>query len=233
MLLESDADWKNAVVQRLTKLETAMSKVADATALDEIHDLMNHAATPSLAFAEGLALEKAERLSPQQNGHNGRSWEIDIDAAGGAAAIPASHLAERVPSKIGVPLKEKSDNSDLTSSDLVTPEMARELFNVYQDKYDHYVYRILGDHRSLETVRSASPLLLSAICAVSSLQTASDDFELYYQAFLKACSARAFSKECTIEDVQAYCIGAFWLSEMSWNLVGAGKFLLHLLPTPF
>ena len=99
-----------------------------------------------------------------------------VDAAGGAAAIPASHLAECVPSKIGAPVKERSDNFDLTSSDIVTHERARELFNTYHDRYDHYVYRILGDHRSLESVRSASPLLISAICAVSSLQTASVDF---------------------------------------------------------
>jgi hypothetical protein len=59
---------------------------------------------------------------------------------------------------------------------------------------------------------------------VSALQSASDDFEKCYQAFLKICSARAFSKECASEDVQAYCIGAFWLSDMSWNLVEAGEY---------
>lgn len=220
MLLEGDADWKTSVVQRLTNLETAMGKVADATALKEIHDLINHVATPPLAFTGGNAGEEAS-ASPQQNGQDERTWEIDIDAVGGAAAIPASHLAERVQSNIASPLKERSDKYDLISRGVVTLERARELFSTYHDKYDHYVYRILGDYRSLESVRSASPLLLAAICAVSSLQTASADFEKCYQAFLKACSARAFTKDCATEDVQAYCIGAFWLNDMSWNLVGA------------
>ena len=221
MLLESDVDWKNAIVQRLTNLEAAMGKVADATSLHQIHDLLNHAATPPPVFA-GMSAGDEDSASPQQNGQDERNWEIDIDAEGGPAAIPASHLAQRVQSNVGSPIRERSDKYDIITRSVVTFERAHELFDVYHDRLDHFVYRILGDHRSLESVRSSSPLLLSAICAVSALQTASSDFDKCYQAFLKACSTRAFSKECTIEDVQAYCIGAFWLSDMSWNLVGAG-----------
>ena len=223
MLLESDVGWKNAIVQRLTNLETSMGKVADAISLHEIHDLLNHAATPPPAFTDVSAGDDDSPSPPQQNGQDERPWEIDIDAVGGPAAIPASHLAERMPNNVGSPVKQRSDKYDLISRGIVTFERARELFNIYHDRLDHFVYRILGDHRSLESVRSASPLLLSAICAVSALQTASSDFEKCYQAFLKACSARAFSKDCASEDVQAYCIGAFWLSDMSWNLLGAGK----------
>jgi hypothetical protein len=228
MLLESDVQWKKAIVQRLTNLEAAMGKVAHVTSLHEIHDLLNHAATPPPAFAGVNAEDEGLASPPQQQEQDDRPWEIDIDAAGGPAAIPASHLAERVPSNLGSPVEKRSDKLDLIARGVVTLDRARELFDVYHDRLDHFVYRILGDHRSLENVRVASPLLLSAICAVGALQTASPDFEKCYQAFLKTCSARAFSKECASEDVQAYCIGAFWLSDMSWNLVGAGKFLTKI-----
>ena len=57
MLLESDVDWKNAVTQRLTNLETAMVKMADPTFVDEIHDLLDHAATPRQPLAALQAMK--------------------------------------------------------------------------------------------------------------------------------------------------------------------------------
>jgi hypothetical protein len=69
MLLESDTDLKTAVFQRLTRLETAMSKVADATALHEIKGLMKLTATPMPASGDRIANDEAEASSPRQNGH--------------------------------------------------------------------------------------------------------------------------------------------------------------------
>lgn len=221
MLLETDVDWKKAILQRVTNLENAMGKVADATSLNEIHDIIGHVATPRPVLT-GLNVDGMDpAASPRRNGREEQPWEIDLDAAGGPAAIPASHLAERIHSNFGFPIMETSEQYDLIKCQIVTSERAKELFDIYHNKYDHFLYRILGEDRSFENVRLSSPLLLSAICTVSALQTASPDFEKCNQAFLRACSARAFSKNCANEDVQAYCIGAFWLSDMSWNLVGA------------
>lgn len=207
-----------------------MGKVAEATSLHEIHDLLNHAATPLPAFAGVSPGDDDLASTPQQQGGpEERPWEIDIDAEGGAAAIPASHLAERMQSTFGSPVERRPDGLDIIARGVLTLDRAQELFNVYHDRLDHFVYRVLGDHRSLESVRAASPLLLSAISVVAALQTASPDFEKCYQAFLKSCSARAYSKKCAIEDVQAYCIGAFWLSDMSCSLVGTGTFSAFIL----
>jgi hypothetical protein len=223
MLLESDVDWKNAIVQRLMKLETTMSKMGEATSLDDIRDLVKNIVAPTPGLTRVDALDIDSTSSPP-NEHDERAWEIDVDAAGGPAAIPSSHLTERVQSHVDSPTKEKAGKHDLIKRGVVTLARATELFSVYHDRLDHFLYRILGEDRSFDSVRSASPLLLAAICAVSALQTASADFEKCYQAFLKACSDRVFSKDCASEDVQAYCIGAFWLSDMSWNLVGAGGY---------
>jgi hypothetical protein len=218
MLLESDVDWKSAIIRRLVNLETTMGKMAEATSLNDIHDIVKHIAAPFPAS------EKHVESNPSPpNETNERAWEIDVDAAGGPAAIPASHITERSQGNINLPAEEGNGNHDLIKNGVITLERATELFNTYHNSFDHFLYRILGEDKSFNSVRLASPLLLSAICAVSALQTASSDFERCYQAFLKVCSARAFSKDCASEDVQAYCIGAFWLSDMSWNLVGAGE----------
>lgn len=219
MILESDIDWKNATVQRIANLEAAMRKVADSLALPVVDELLNNPSRPQQEIPSAEFGEEDSSTPPPQGGsQDGRPWEIDIDAAGGPAALPASHIAERAQKR-----DTDSGQDDLISRGIVTLEQAQNLFNVYHNRLDHFVYRILGDQCSLAGVRSASPLLLAAICAVSALQTASADFEKCYQAFLQSCSSRAFSKECAVEDVQAYCIGAFWLSDMSWNLVGAGN----------
>jgi hypothetical protein len=65
MLLESDVDWKTAIVQRLTHLETAMGKVADATCLSDIHNLLSHAATPEPALASVNVGDIDSASSPQ------------------------------------------------------------------------------------------------------------------------------------------------------------------------
>jgi hypothetical protein len=226
MLLESDVDWKAAIVQRLTNLESTISKMGDATSWDELQSLVKNVAAPSLALARADVAD-VNSASPSRSEQDDGAWEIDVDAAGGPAAIPASHLTERIQGTVRPSTKERPDEQDVIERGVITLERATQLFNIYNDRFDHFLYRILGEDRSFESVRLASPLLLSAICAVSALQTASPDFEKCYQAFLKACSARVFSTQCALEDVQAYCIGAFWLSGMSWNLAGAGENRSH------
>lgn len=197
-----------------------MKKVADATSLHEIHDLLVNAPTPQHLLS--TAEDQDAALSPQHEDSE-RAWEIGMDAAGGAAAIPASHLIEHVPSSTMLPAKERLAKDDMILQGVLTLNRAAELFDLFHDVYDHYVYRVLGEDQTFASVRSSSPLLLAAICAVSALQSASADFEKCYKAYLRLCSSRAFSRACTLNDVQAYIIGAFWLSDISWNLVGAGK----------
>jgi hypothetical protein len=68
-------------------------------------------------------------------------WEIDIDV--GPAAIPAEHLTKRVRNNINLPIKERLEKDDLITRGIVPLERATELFNIYHDKYDHFLYRIL------------------------------------------------------------------------------------------
>jgi hypothetical protein len=219
MLLERDIDWKKAVDQRLANLEISMAQGAKVAPLESFVN----PATTQLPAPEKTTIERVDSELPPHNEPDVRTWEIDENAIGGPAAIPASHLIERAQNDIGSQFNRNFDEYNLVTQGVVSLDRARELFRIYHDRFDHFLYRILGEDRSFESVLSSSPLLLSAICAVSALQTASPDFEKCYQAFLNVCATRAFSKDCTYEDVQAYCIGAFWLSDMSWNLVGAGE----------
>ncbi|PWN49947.1 hypothetical protein IE53DRAFT_119535 [Violaceomyces palustris] len=83
----------------------------------------------------------------------------------------------------------------------------------------------------MEEVRRSSTLLLLSILAVAALHTArkgdptgasphSHPFPLVYREFVKLAATQAFSRQQTLDDIRALVIGAFWLPDISWILVG-------------
>ena len=153
-----------------------------------------------------------------------QAWEVVLDPAKGPGAIPASYVRE-VPTTPSAGQQDQvaQTRSDIVSQGLVSLETAERYFSVYHDRLDHFVYNILADHDSLAGIRAKSSILVAVICAVSALHTVSSDFEVCYQAFRAEFAKQIFAKEYSFDDVRALIIGAFWLSELSWNLVGAGQ----------
>ena len=150
-----------------------------------------------------------------------RTWEVRMDPETGPAAIPASVVGE-VPSPEISP--SGATSYDFISKGIVTIEQGQALFDVYAYRLDHYLYRILGESPSLEGIRSSSSLLLAAICTVGSLHspTLGSLFDRCYRKFIDLSAARSFAKDNNLDDIRALCIGAFWLHEASWTLVGQG-----------
>lgn len=113
---------------------------------------------------------------------------------------------------------------DLISSGIITRQQAEDLFDTYRNRLDHYVYRIIGHLDSLDAVRKESPLLTAAICAVAALHHVSSNmpYDKCFEEFVRLSAIRMFSGRSSINDVQAFVIGAFWLKELSWILSGAG-----------
>ncbi|OBT60880.1 hypothetical protein VE03_09684 [Pseudogymnoascus sp. 23342-1-I1] len=122
------------------------------------------------------------------------------------ASVPASCLPEITEqSSTGILTADTGTEMDLVDRGMVSIQEADDLFNMYHDQLDHYVYRIIPNHSSLASVRKGSPLLTAAICTVK---------------FVRLCTINAFSRRNTLDDIRALCIGAFWLDEISWILVG-------------
>ena len=72
----------------------------------------------------------------------------------------------------------------------------------------------------MEGIRAASPLLTAAVCTVGALHLASKDFDRCYNELLSESAKQCFSKKHNVDDVRGLCVGAFWLSDVSWTLVG-------------
>ncbi|KAB8278869.1 hypothetical protein BDV30DRAFT_248760 [Aspergillus minisclerotigenes] len=144
-----------------------------------------------------------------------QALEAAVDLESNPGALPGHYFLPANSVQANTP-------TDLISRGLISNENAQRYFDEYQNRLDHFVYRILGYHSTatLGRIREVSPLLTTAICAVGALHLSSPDFETLYKVFVALCAPLSFSRRHTVDDVRALCIGAFWLSDLSWSLVG-------------
>jgi len=156
-------------------------------------------------------------------GHQEPTWEVVVDERSGPATIPGSLISEVLTTPNSDPSTSTQTRTvDLINHGVITLEQTRDLFQTYSKRLDHYMYRILGDHISLESVRACSPLLTAAVCTVWALHCPEIDSQVFgrcYRYFSSSISARTFSMRNTSDDVRALCMGAFWPSDLSCTLV--------------
>lgn len=214
MILESDASWKHVVDRRLRNLEAAVGRVGNHLSLTDLiaedPELEEDTPEPSSAHAQAP-------VSPHAEKHTPLNFEVVMDPDSGPAAIPGS-----VVSPIAIPgLETNRADHDIITRGIITKDQAQRYLDTYQNRLDHFLYRIIGDRRDLAEVRQASPLLLAAICAVGALHMNTPDFEKCYQEFVSIAASQTFSRRNTVDDIRGLCVAAFWLSGISWTCVGA------------
>lgn len=108
--------------------------------------------------------------------------------------------------------------NDFISQGKISEQEAEELFKVFRDSLNHYLWGgIALVHDSLKSVRASSSQLLAAILAVTALHIphAEQIFDTCYAEFLSLVSTSMFDRYHSLDDVRALCIGAFWLSDVS------------------
>lgn len=163
-------------------------------------------------------------LSHESANNEQQGWEVVIDSNHAPAAIPASYISEisaTSPLNNAQPVQDRQP--DMISRNITSVQNAAALFDFYRDTLDQFLYGILRDCKTLSDVRRASPLLTDAVCTVSALHSKSENYPAYRAAFMQQVSTQMFSKRKTMNDVRGLCIGAFWLSDISWSLMGLGK----------
>ena len=116
-------------------------------------------------------------------------------------------------------VQEKEENvlDDFISRNVIPLASAEKLFEYYRDRLDKYIYEIAQTYTTLETVRSKSEFLAVSICTVSALHHAecSELYDLCYKVLLRLSSEKMTQQNFQLADVVAYCIGAFWLFDLS------------------
>ncbi|KIX03321.1 uncharacterized protein Z518_06873 [Rhinocladiella mackenziei CBS 650.93] len=260
MLLESDVAWKANVDEKLRMLEESINRlnqqrsdtfhVPNSSACNReghtAHIPGSAQDTSATGFAgpsqssfsyqeispqiQGPTQKTPTTESPPPQNEQGPGWEVVMDLNRGPGIVPASCVSEVSDSSPATTRQNLAEDFDLVDRGIVTIQDAETFFSLYYRRLDHFLYRILAEHDSLSSVRKSSPLLTAAICAVGALHTPSNKYQACYQHFVDLASSKMFSKRNTHDDVRALCIGAFWLSDISWTLVAArlaGELNLH------
>ncbi|OAA44237.1 Transcription factor [Metarhizium rileyi] len=100
---------------------------------------------------------------------------------------------------------------------------ANRLFARFRETLNEYLWGgIALVHDDLEGARASSSLLTAAILAVTALHAQDNGvlFDVSYPIFLGLVSQAMFDRYHTLDDVRGLCIGAFYLSDLSWKLSG-------------
>ncbi|KAF8847304.1 hypothetical protein BDZ45DRAFT_607665 [Acephala macrosclerotiorum] len=226
MLLEDDATWKDRVDAEVGRLAAGMARLAEHLSLpDLLDDPDGWQSTPRAVTASAPVPDRA--FSPPQNelmDESAESWNDNGGDNYGPAAVPASIVSEVTKhSPSARAAGNPKPRPDLISRGILTLGEAEMLFNYYIAKHDNYIYGVLEEGSTFTTTRSRSPLLLAAICAVASLHVTSQDipYERCYEEFVELSTRHAFSSRNNLDDIRAFCIGAFWLSDISWILISS------------
>ncbi|KAM3543672.1 hypothetical protein ARSEF1564_003432 [Beauveria bassiana] len=117
----------------------------------------------------------------------------------------------------------KSPETDFIAQGRVSLCDAEYLFDTFRGTLNAYLWGgIALVHETLDAARASSSILTSAILAVTSLHTQDEGraFDVCYPVFLGLVSQAVFDRYHTLDDVRGLCIGAFWLSDLSWKLSG-------------
>ncbi|OAA58214.1 Fungal specific transcription factor [Cordyceps fumosorosea ARSEF 2679] len=167
-------------------------------------------------MSEEPELGNPQPESLKETNPTGNNWSIVMDLESSPGSLPGFYISQ------GESQPRLANCSDIISRGIITLEAAQRYFDAYQTRLDHFPYRILGDveTRTLEYARSSSPLLVAAVSTVGALHLASPDYQSCCAAFLSQCASQTFSKDVSVDDIRALCIGAFWLGEVAWTLVG-------------
>ena len=100
---------------------------------------------------------------------------------------------------------------------------AERLFARFCETLNEYLWGgIALVHETLDGARSSSPLLTASILASTALhaQDGGRAFDIVYPIFLELVSRAMFDRYHSLDDVRGLCIGAFYLSDLSWKLSG-------------
>ncbi|KAL4872786.1 hypothetical protein BDV12DRAFT_126325 [Aspergillus spectabilis] len=224
MILEDDATWKNFVVQKLRRLDESIAKIATKVDITDFQPSPGNVPEnrPHSVFSENqLSPMQIDKVSSNIEPRRVQTWEVVMDPEGGPASIPAACVSE-IRSIRGSSQLAAMDRLDLISKGILSLPQALALFDVYYLRLDHFLYRILGDHTSLDSIRRVSPLLTAAVCTVATLHSRSMGhlFDACYADYKNIVMVLTFSSALNDDDVRGLCIGAFWLHELSWSLIG-------------
>ncbi|KAI8931493.1 hypothetical protein NX059_011159 [Plenodomus lindquistii] len=101
-------------------------------------------------------------------------------------------------------------------------EAAAEQFFARFTRLDYFCYGLMCPHETLESLRISSPILTAAVCAVAALHDpeGSSSFKTCHAEYQRLVATSMFVVSQSQDDIRALIVGAYWLADISYTLLG-------------
>ncbi|KAI0396780.1 C6 transcription factor [Xylariaceae sp. FL0594] len=207
-----DIAWREAIEQKIQHMEERFATFVNNTS---VYSPASQRPDAAMMASDPVPADVSEYHHVSGTASNqATGMRIVIDLESNPATVPGLHLHHTAYMRPKPPV-------DMISRGVVTLVNARKYHALFQDRLDHFLYGILGDHSgaTFEQLQQRSPILSTMVCAVGALHLASPDYEALYKEFITLSTGLSISKRNSMDDVQALCIGAFWMPDLSSSLV--------------
>lgn len=230
-LLEDESEWKKDIEQKTNQLQTAISDILQKLSMPNLETLTPrsqsigpnsppHAVTESSLSPRPRAMpptmSMARAASPEPSGFD--EMESETLSAPMASLFEVTKL-QNLRVRDNIISHPGSDlANDFISQGRINIQDAEELFMQFSISLNQYLFGgVALVHDDLTSVRKSSSLLASAIIAVTALHARGkeDVFDAAYTEFISLVSESMFDRRHSLDDIRAFCIGAFWLSDVS------------------
>ncbi|KAG8419424.1 hypothetical protein J3458_004291 [Metarhizium acridum] len=206
-LLDSENEWKKNIEAQMQSLQAALCEVQRA--LNMPHPVPNQ--LPGLQASNGF-----------RGGGHGPSMQPPPQArADGPVPVRPTGMARENSVE---PEVQETDDQAMVNAPMASLYEVTKLRNVRSDPWAR-MHRPQSRSRKPDFIsqgKASSSLLTAAILAVTALHAQDDgtSFDVCYPIFLELVSQAMFDRYHSLDDVRGLCIGAFYLSDLSWKLSG-------------
>lgn len=142
-------------------------------------------------------------------------------------SLPINSLYEvtRLPTlRVGnvLPSTQRNHQShDFITRRLIPEAAAESLFTTFV-RLDYFCYGLMCPYSTLRDLRASSPMLTAALCAVAALHDpdGSSVFKTCHAEYQRLVMGSMFVVSQSSDTIRALIIGAYWLADISYTLLG-------------
>ena len=204
--MTDDLEWKSTASGQISRLEAAVTDILRSCRLPNLHGYGENAEPQPL---------QAESQEITREGSPAASDD-------GVVSAPMRSLAE-VTELPRIGSRKQTQETDLIIRGIISESEAESLFDSFKFSMNQLLWGgIILKHETLAAVRQSSALLCAAILTVTSLHIPgkAGTLNACYDEFVSLVAASTLKRHCSLDDIRAMCVGAFWLPGLSWRLSG-------------
>ncbi|TDZ27780.1 Transcriptional activator of proteases prtT [Colletotrichum spinosum] len=245
-LLDSENEWKTKMEMQLQSLQASMMEVQRALNMPQLVPVQHHhyhhegggmSQSPvNLAGSQSspgtgpspmrppdvtaMTRENSPEPTTQDNGED--QAIVSAPMASLFEVTKLRNIRSDPGARVHLPFN-RAQEPDFIHQGKFSLQEAEQLFSTFRASLNAYLWGgIALVHDTLAATRLSSPLLTAAILAVTALHAQDEGraFDTCYPIFLELASQSVFDRYHTLDDVRGLCVGAFFLSDLSWKLSG-------------